>query len=411
MNELDRRALLGVAGIAGLASIASRAGAGPLDPPAGPVAPTGRTTDELFDRTAQAARYTRPSTPIGPDTTPGDAFALRIISEPGRYHLTANLIVPPEYSVGINVTAPGVTIDLNGFAIIATPNTTPTAVKFDGVGSAVLNGYIALFGGFAVDFSSAESARVEGITFDRCGTGVWASDFAMVSRCTFHQCSGVPLHTETGAIVTDCTFKLCAGSIELDQGIMERCTVLTLNRIAAVLANNGSILRSCSINATVSDGPATEATPITLSQNSRMEHCAVVANTKAIVVRALGASVVAHCNIRNYTQTSSIIYQVELNDASIMHDCLIRKTDQNGGITAVMGSACVFKGNTVVGTGLVTGTATGTPRGAVYSNTAFTGAGVNFVFDTGPIGAPVHVATATTAMPASFSAFGNIVGS
>lgn len=412
MEHLDRRSLLGVAGLVGVAALASRSAAGPLEPPAGPVAPTGKTTDDLFDRTAQAERYTRPSTPIGPDTTPGDATNLRIITEPGRYHLTANLIVPDPYTVAILATAPGVTIDLNGFAIIADHAGAQSAARFESVGCAVLNGYIAGFTVFALDFSSAPSARVEGVTFDRCAYGIWASDFAQVSRCTFHETTALALHTETGAIITDCTFRLCFGSVGLDQGIMERCTILSPRRAVAVNATNGSIVRHCSINATINDNAGPDAAPVALSQNSRMEHTVLVVNTRVTPLTVTAGSVVSHCTLRNLTpDTSGGITQVNLSDASVMSDTLIRRSDTGGGITAVLGSACVFKDNTIIGRGIATATGLGSPRAAVLGNTAFTGTGFSGSFDTGFIQAPVHQAAPNPAMPPDFTAYGNILGS
>ncbi len=412
MEHLDRRSLLGVAGLVGVAALASRSGAGPLEPPAGPVTPTGKTTDELFDRTAQAERYGRPSTPIGPDTTPGDGTSLRIISEPGHYHLTANLIVPDPYTIAILATSPGVTIDLNGFAIIAGHAGAQTAVRIEGLGGSVSNGYISGFNGLTVDFSNADSARVDRLSFSNCPTAVWTSDFATVTRCTFHQCANLALHTETGAIVTDCTFKLCTASVELNQGIMERCTILSAARSLAVTAANGSIIRNCSINAAVNDGLGPDATPIRLTSDTRMEHCVIAANTRQLVILATGSCVIAHCTVRNYSNSTSITQQVNLDDGCTMHECTIRRSTSSGGITANLGSACVFKGNTIIGPGLATSNVLGNPKSAVYSNTAFPGgAGSTLIFDSGTIACPTHVASNLAAMPAGFTAFGNIVGS
>lgn len=410
MEHLDRRSLLGVAGLVGVAALASRSGAGQLDPPAGPVAPTGKTTAELFDRTAQAERFTQPSTPVGADTTPGDATALRIITEPGHYHLTANLIVPDPYTIAILATAPGVTINLNGFAIIAGHPGAQTAVRIEGIGGSVSNGYISGFSGLSVDFSNADSARVDRLAFSNCPTGVWTSDFATISRCTFHECANLALHTETGAIVTECTFKLCTASVELNQGIMERCTILSAARSLAVSAANGSIIRYCTINATVNDGLGPDETPIRLSSDTRMEHCVVTANTRQAVILATGSCVIGHCTVRNYSNNTAITQQISIDDGCTMHECTIRRTNSGGGITAQLGSACVFKGNMIIGPGLATSTVSGTPRSAVYANTAFTGGSASFVFDTGLIQSPVHVAPNALNMPPDFSAFGNIVG-
>jgi hypothetical protein len=107
MDDLERRALLGVAGIGALAAIAR---AGPLNPPAGAIAPTGRTTDEIYNRIP------------APGTPPIGAFDGRTpistgpvtISNPGSYVLTANLSAS---GTVITIASDDVTLDLNGFTV------------------------------------------------------------------------------------------------------------------------------------------------------------------------------------------------------------------------------------------------------------------------------------------------------
>lgn len=79
--------------------------AGPLDPPTGPVAPTYKTLDEV-----EARR------PINDVTTPGSANSLHVISSSGSYYLTGPLTVSG-LDNAIEVLAPNVTIDLNGYTI------------------------------------------------------------------------------------------------------------------------------------------------------------------------------------------------------------------------------------------------------------------------------------------------------
>src|SRR3989304_4869431 len=69
--------------------------AGDLNPPPGPITPTQRT-------------------PIGANTTPGDADSLFMITQPGSYYLTGN-IIGVSGKFGIEINASGVTLDLMGF--------------------------------------------------------------------------------------------------------------------------------------------------------------------------------------------------------------------------------------------------------------------------------------------------------
>ena len=83
----------------------SLARAGDLNPPAGPIASTMKTLDQI-----------EPRIPIGPATTPGDASSTYIISEPGSYYLTGELI-GELYKHGISIVSNNVSIDLMGFTL------------------------------------------------------------------------------------------------------------------------------------------------------------------------------------------------------------------------------------------------------------------------------------------------------
>lgn len=89
--------------------------AGPLNPPSGPIAPTGKTTQEIFDKAAAA----EPRIAINATNTPGNSGCVFLISQPGSYYLTQDLIGVPGKS-GIWIGASNVTIDLNGFSVRGT---------------------------------------------------------------------------------------------------------------------------------------------------------------------------------------------------------------------------------------------------------------------------------------------------
>src|SRR5437762_605503 len=82
------------------------ASAGNLNPPAGPVAPTGKTLTEIEPRTAVNAVNTPPS-----------ATSLFTITQPGSYYLTGNIQGVATMD-GVEIDASGVTLDLNGFALV-----------------------------------------------------------------------------------------------------------------------------------------------------------------------------------------------------------------------------------------------------------------------------------------------------
>ena len=78
---------------------------GSIDPPPGPIDETMKPLDVVEART-----------PVGPETTPGDAGSVYVIDEPGSYYLVENLVGVSGQS-GIRVEADNVTLDLNGFVV------------------------------------------------------------------------------------------------------------------------------------------------------------------------------------------------------------------------------------------------------------------------------------------------------
>ena len=124
--------------------------AGPLDPPAGPVAPTHKTLTEV-----------EPRTPIGPQTTPGDADSVYRIAQPGSYYLVGNL-AGQDGKAGIEIATSGVSIDLNGFDV------TGSAGSLDGIRSGVPNLVnIAITGNSRLPVLAARTAGTSPVDRDR----------------------------------------------------------------------------------------------------------------------------------------------------------------------------------------------------------------------------------------------------
>ena len=84
-------------------------GQGSLTPP-GPPGATMLTLSQV-----------EPRTPVDAVHTPGASFVQFIISSPGSYYLTTNLVVTNSSLNGIYIQANNVTLDLKGFSIIGAP--------------------------------------------------------------------------------------------------------------------------------------------------------------------------------------------------------------------------------------------------------------------------------------------------
>jgi parallel beta-helix repeat protein len=150
------------------------ASAGPLTPPAGPVAPTHKTLTEV-----------EPRTPISAATTPGDADSVFKITQSGSYYLTGNVTLMAGKR-GIEVGAPFVTIDLNGFTI-----TGVIGFGLEGVSTAfvslssitVTNGVVNAVGATGIHLDGSNH-RVSGVTARFCGAhGVSVGDNSIVDSC------------------------------------------------------------------------------------------------------------------------------------------------------------------------------------------------------------------------------------
>ena len=159
-----------------LALSASASHAGPLAPPSGAPAPTMKTLQQV-----------EPRTPVGPDTTPGDAQSLYRITQPGSYYLTGN-IVGVAGKNGIEIASGDVALDLSGFAVVGGPNTNSGIVCFAPLNNLVVrNGAVRDWTGDGVLLS-----------FDLPGSG------HLVERVIAQNNGGVGILTGRSAIVRDC---------------------------------------------------------------------------------------------------------------------------------------------------------------------------------------------------------------
>ena len=128
------------------------------------------------------------------------------ISEAGSYRLGSNLIVPDGDTTAIDITAPNVVLDLNGFSILG-PGTFGSGVginaPFRGTFPAgdvrVMNGVIRGMGSEGIRLFA--SCRVEGVHALQNGAGVVVAFGCTVVNNTVNINRGVGIHVAGGTVI------------------------------------------------------------------------------------------------------------------------------------------------------------------------------------------------------------------
>ena len=217
---------------------------GMLTPPGAP-APTMKSLGQIY---AQLD----PRTPLGTNTTPGDANDIFVITQPGSYFLTTNITsgLTNTYN-GIEILANNVTLDLNGFALLSTatnvafgnnygiyiPNTQTNIIVCNGT----INGWAA----GVESFSSASvslvfeklnvvncykgpafaasgiitfgAAVIKGCNFENDFYGIYCNAFSssalsLIEDCTVNDSAGTGILSYGPAVIKSCTANNCANT-------------------------------------------------------------------------------------------------------------------------------------------------------------------------------------------------------
>lgn len=244
-----------------LALCAGAALAGPLSPPAGPVSSTMKTMQEV-----------EPRTPIGADTTPGDADSVFRITQAGSYYLTGNVTGQSGKS-GIEVVADDVTIDLCGFVLEGVAGSkagvTDTGLEEDPISNlTVRNGTIRGFGYGQISCEWVRTGRLEGLTvsgtsyginfrgsgtIDGCtATGIGATGsigFSVDAATTITRCLASGYDTGylvLGATVQECVARGNKTGFSVASGIIRDC-LADSNSVTGVQSNS-SLVQDCRID-------------------------------------------------------------------------------------------------------------------------------------------------------------------
>lgn len=259
--------------------------AGPLNPPAGAVASTYKTLTEVEPRIA-----------IGAATTPGDALARYVITQPGSYYFMGN-VVTTGGKAALRIEADNVSVDIMGFTLDGSTDASPTA---NGIQTnshrrniTIRNGTVSGFRSYGITgpmslchfedllvssnrlgqlevfnaddsiarnvriFATAgeagltlgQNATIEGCVMDGGFLGI-AVLSGTISRCTVNNVSGVGLRCSQAGVISGCVVSgMTSGSSFNNGGIVagtgtrvERCTLRNCVAAGVFLAGSCEVV-------------------------------------------------------------------------------------------------------------------------------------------------------------------------
>jgi parallel beta-helix repeat protein len=303
--------------------------AGPLNPPAGPVASTYKTLTEVEPRIA-----------INATNTPGDADSLFKITQPGSYYLTGNITgVANKY--GIEITASGVTLDLNGFELRGVVGSLDGVVALapsgsGGISVSVKNGVVLNWGDCGIDFPNISGQAASGLIEGILARGNARHGIALAGG---------------SSIVTRCVSRLNGAD-----GI----TLSTSSTVSHSVANNNgangfTTNHSCKLTECVASNNAGSG----FSTNSGCSLTACTATFNVDGFRGIGGCTFVDCGTYDNTGTgfvanegssitNCVAYRSGLDGISIIegtvHGCAVTSNTGNGirasGDCAVIGNSC-----------------------------------------------------------------------
>ncbi|MDE3067976.1 MAG: right-handed parallel beta-helix repeat-containing protein [Verrucomicrobiota bacterium] len=343
--------------------------------PSGPPAPVMKSLGQIEPRTAIS------SVPF-------------TITQPGSYYLTTNLTGVGGAS-GITIASGGVTLDLNGFALIGVPgsvNGVYVATNQYYTNLAVLNGTVRGWGGSGVEAYNGEGEVLERLTVSDAGGDYGIHAYGAVVRdCTVDTCGTNDSIRVVEGVLSDCTINnSLAESISAYRSQVGSCMVNDSGGVG-IYAENGSTVFDCVVNNSYSDG-------IEL-YDSQAHDCVVEHNSTGIYV--LKGSV-SGCHVENNDADGVDAYDSKVSDCALVANGY--GSSYGGGIYVAPGtvsgchvednaysgiyadaSGCQIAGNTCLGNNSTNSTA----DAGIYLNSSNNRVEANHVMGSGNAGIEV----------------------
>jgi parallel beta-helix repeat protein len=145
-------------------------GQGALTPPGSPAA-TMKSLDQI-----------EPRTPVDAIHAPGNDAAQFVISQPGSYYLTTNIVGGLVSLTGIEVTTNDITLDLNGFSVLGSSSTFSGIVIGGGTNITVRNGTISGWPDFGI-LCVGSDATFERLTLTGNQYGIFCANNNVIRDC------------------------------------------------------------------------------------------------------------------------------------------------------------------------------------------------------------------------------------
>ncbi len=257
--------------------------AGDLNPPAGPVLSTMKNLVQVEPRMAITAT-----------NTPGDATSTFLITLPGSYYLTGDVIGEAN-KAAINITVSNVAVDLNGFSLIGMAGTRRGVRVTAGLEDVrIENGTIKNWGLTGLSNTSRRGLIRNVSVSGNAGFGIDAGDTALIESCI----------VESNG----------SGGISAGDFCQVRESIVRANAIFGISVGDGCVVEGCTATETTSVG----AHGIVVGDGSAVLACVARGNLGTGIMTGTGCSILA-C-----TSTSNSADGYLLGFGGSIRDCVAR---------------------------------------------------------------------------------------
>lgn len=316
----------------------------------------------------------QPRMPIDATHTPGDAGNEFLISQPGSYYLTSNIVTGK--TNGITVSgggSAGVIIDLSGFNIVRGSGSGGSGIVIGATADRciVRNGSISGFQ-FGVNNLGGRGGSFIELTASNCTVGLVGGAGWLFDRCKAYDNAGNGIATDENSTLTNCVAFSNSG---IGINAYLKCTLIgctaSKNQRSGILAATGCTLNTCS--ASENGGSGFDA-----GDGSTLSKCSATFNASADAtsygIRTGFGGVVVDCVSFHNTNTNTTVAAtagISVDYGSTIRNCSVSQNDGDGVLAS---DNCTITGCTIrangarAGHGIVAGNGASIDHCAVAAN-------------------------------------------